>query len=99
MYRIVKEPGIMTIDVRDCLDSIGRLYRHPFIGPYALSSAMKSALSKMSIPLRTGSRIPQKFFDKYELLECEYNPKYPGDEHFVTSDMWYTCRPRPLKTF
>ena len=93
MYRYLTEkPENLTIEINTCIDRGGHEYTHPFIGCFALSRALMRALEEMGIRIYEGSRIPDRFFDKYQLLECEYHPEDPNDEAFVTSDYWYTCR-------
>lgn len=93
MYRIVDEkPDNLTIKIVECIDRGGHHYTHPFIGSFALSRAMMGALNKIGVRMYEGSRVPDKFFEDYTLMECEYHPENPEDEPFVTSDFWYTCR-------
>jgi len=93
MYRLVNEkPSNLSIEIVDCIDRGGNHYTHPFIGCFALSRALMGALGKMGVRICNGSKIPDSFFEKYQLMECEYHPEKPEDEKFVTSDYWYTCR-------
>ena len=93
MYRFVSgQPENLTIQIKTCTDRGGHNYSHPFIGCFALSRAMIGALHEMNIRIKEGSKVPEEFFDKYLLMECEYHPENPEDEPYVTSDYWYTCR-------
>ena len=92
MYRIIAGiPSNRTIESRTLTNRGGHKYTCPFIGPYALSRAMKATLAQENIGCSDGITIPESFFEKYDLIECIYNPK-ELEESFVTSDYWYTCR-------
>ena len=88
--KVSKQENDMVIDLRQCWDRGGHMYYHPFIGPYALSKKLMSALNSLGFKIRSGARLPDALFDEYVLFAVE--PDDNQEERFVTSDYWYTVR-------
>lgn len=86
-------PADTTMHVRTCRGITGKRYRHAFIGEYAISARLEQKLRmEFGVPCTEGARIPEAFFQKYDLMAVgpATDGKGPG---YVTSDWWYTCTP------
>ena len=98
MYRVIPEqPHDRTITIEECKDRAGRKYKHAFIGCYAVSQRLEKILAtEFRTYCRDGEIIPDLFYQHYNLVEVFPSRDDEDPRHYVTSNLWYTCQPKPI---